>query len=455
VTGESAQMTKGAALANAHRRYQRVFDAFAANGAGDAPEWLKERRAKALAGFMLSGFPTGNQEAWRFTDIKAIARTEFDLAPAAAVTGAELEGLVPAVPGARRAVFVNGRFSAGASSLEELPAGVRFGSLRDFLDTDGDRIRAHLGAHASTAEQPFGALNTAFLADGAYVYVPKHVVLEHPLQVVFAARPAKTPTVAHPRLLVVTEQGARAEILESYVGVGDGVYWSNATTEVVLGESAKVDLYRYQQEGPQAFHTAITHSQQARDSVFKLATFGFGANLSRHDVTAVLDGEGADCTLDGLSLMRGRQHTDAHTTLVHAAPNCTSWEYFNGIFDDRARGVFTGRIVVRPGAQKTDSKQTNNNLLLSETARADSQPQLEIYADDVKCTHGATLGPMDDDHVFYLQARGLSMEMARAMLTYGFASEILDVVSDDVLRQQLDAMVRDWLGRDIVPLNNG
>ena len=212
-----------------------------------------------------------------------------------------------------------------------------------------------------------------------------------------------------------------------------------------MGAQANLDVYRVVQESDLAYHTGLTHSYQARASDLSVTTLTFGGHLVRHDIHSVLDGEGADCTIDGLSMMRGRQHVDYHTTLEHAQPNCTSWEYFNGIFDDRSRGVFTGRIIVRPGAQKTDSKQTNNNLLLSEHARADSQPQLEIYADDVKCTHGATLGPIDGEHLFYLQSRGLSVPDARALLTYGFATEILATVKLEVLRKELNELVQQRL----------
>jgi Fe-S cluster assembly protein SufD len=378
----------------------------------------------------------------------------FGRAPAGTTTPEVLEPRIVTMRG-DRAVFVNGRFAPEHSLLDGLPEGVRFGSIAGAFDTDGALLEAHLGAYTAASNHAFEALNTAFLADGAFVYVPEGVALTVPLHIVFATIPGAEPVVTYPRVLVVAERGAKVVVGESYVGIGDGTYWSNATTEVVLGDEAKVDLYRMQREGEQAYHTAVTRSHQGRDSVFKLATFGFGAQLSRHDIVAVLDGEGADCTLDGLSLMRADQHTDAHTTLEHAKPNCTSWEYFNGIFDERAHGVFTGRIIVRPGAQKTDAKQTNNNLLLSESARADSQPQLEIYADDVKCTHGATLGPMDDDQVFYLQARGMSRDAARAMLTYGFASEILSAVTEPALRHQLDALVRERLGGQVMAQMEG
>lgn len=430
----------------AAQRYRDAFEAFAGNGAGAVPAWLQERRVRAFEQFSEAGFPHGRLEAWRFTDVKPLVRTEFGLAPAAqGVTANDVEPRIVALPSQRVAVFVNGRFAPEVSSVGTLPDGVRFGSLCQALASDADLLEPYLGRYADTSDRPFAALATAFVHDGAFLYVPKEVEIAEPFQVLFLVQPSADPVVVHPRNLFIVERGAKAMVVESYAALGAGTYWSNAVTEAIVGDNASLDAYRLQRDGAEAYHTATTHSHQGRDSRASLITATVGAALSRHDIHAVLDGEGADCTLDGLGLQRARQHTDWHTTLEHAKPHGTSWEYFNGIFDDRAHGVFTGRIIVRPGAQKTDSKQTNNNLLLSERARADSQPQLEIYADDVKCTHGATLGPIDPDHLFYLEARGLTPAEARAMLTYGFAWEVLNNVAHVPLRAALDRIVQDWL----------
>jgi Fe-S cluster assembly protein SufD len=321
------------------------------------------------------------------------------------------------------------------------------GSLRDVLRTDPNLVEPHLAKYALDDYNPLAALNTGFIHDGGFLFVPAKVVLERQVHFLFLTLPSDgdPAPVTYPRNLYVVETGAQASLVESYAGTGVGVYWTNAVTEVVVGENANLDAYRIQRENVDAYHTATTHSVQGRHSNYSFITFTFGAALSRHDIRAVLDGEGADATLDGLSMLRDRQHTDYHTTLEHAQPQCTSWEYFNGVFDDRAHGVFNGRIIVRQGAQKTDSKQTNNNLLLSGNARADSQPQLEIYADDVRCTHGATLGPIDDEHMFYLQSRGLTKDAARDMLTYGFGSEILNAVKSEQVRQDLDRIIHEWL----------
>lgn len=430
----------------AAERYLAAFEAFASNGAAAAPQWLKTRRAEAIHRFAQRGFPSTREEAWRFTDIRPLVEEPFALAQPLRAEDADpvlwADVLVGDGPH-HTAVFVNGFYSAEHSSTAGLPKGVKLGSLAAALETDHDLIQEHLARYAAGDTNPLTWLSTAFVRDGAFVYVAKDTVLDRPLELIFAAVPqGDVPQVWHPRTLIIIERGAQVSLVETYVGVGRTPYWTNAVTEVVVGENANVDAYRVQRESDAAFHTATTQSIQGRNSVFSCIAFTFGGQLTRHDLNAVLDGEGGEATLDGLTVVRGRQHVDYHTTLDHAKPHCNSWEFFNGIFDDRSRGVFNGRIMVRPGAQKTDSKQTNNNVLLSKHARADSQPQLEIYADDVKCTHGATLGPLDAAHVFYLQARGLDEKAARALLTYGFASEILSNVTHEPLRNQLDALVR-------------
>jgi Fe-S cluster assembly protein SufD len=408
------------------------------------PAWLQELRQEAINRFAAVGFPTTRDEAWRFTSVEQLAAGRFSAAPAG-IPGGVREAVARVLVGEPHerlvATFVNGRFAKELSTLEALPAGVVVGSLTDAMSSHGDLVQAHLGRYASAETSPFTALSTAFVADGGFVYVPRNVVVDQPLQIVFVAAGGAKPIVNHVRTLFVVEEGAQLSLIEQYVGAGEGAYWTNAVTEWVVGANAVVDAYRIQRERTDASHTATTWSQQGRSSVFSAVNFAFGAGLCRHDIHAVLDGEGAECTVNGLSVLRGNQLVDHHTTIDHAKPHCNSWELFNGVYDERARGVFTGRIIVRPGAQKTDSKQTNNSLLLSEEARSDSQPQLEIYADDVKCTHGATLGPIDEKSLFYLQSRGIGGTAARNLLTYGFGAEILNSVSLEPLRAHLDDLV--------------
>ena len=431
--------------------YVKDFQAFASNGAAGAPPWLREIREGAIARFAALGFPTMKQEAWRFTSVAPIAEQHFTLAPplvsrlpSPAVVESLALGLGP------RIVVVDGRYAPGLSSLAGLPEGVQATSLAAATRAGpgGELARRHLARYAPWQDNAFAALNTAFLADGAFVHIAADTALAQPLEILFLATSgagggaADGPAVSHPRSLFVVERGARAALIESYASLADGVQWTNAVTETVVGEAARVELYRVQREGRNAYHIATTQSRQERDSYLALHALTLGGSLARHDITTVLDGPGAELILNGLYLLGGSQHADHHTVIDHAQPHCASHEFFNGVLAERAHGVFNGRIIVRAGAQRTDSKQTNNNLLLSTEARADSQPQLEIYADDVKCTHGSTVGPLDQTALYYLRSRGLSPETARSLVTYGFAAEILGRMQRPDVRERLDGLVR-------------
>ncbi len=426
--------------------YVSAFERFTSNGGGNVPGWLAETRRDAMSKFVEAGFPTTRQEAWRFTDLAPILRQPFALpaGPAPEVT-AEFVAAHRVDPDIPVAVVVNGRFDAALSQLDGLTPKLVVTSLEDAIRSHASVVERHLTRYVRDAENPFASLSNAFVADGTFIYVPRDVQAGT-VQVLCIAAPRRSdPMLLHPRALVVVEAGAVASVIETYVSAGSGLSWTNAVTELAVADNAQLAAYRVQDEAVSAFHTAGTWSHQRRDSRLTTVVFTFGGSLTRHNLVGVMDGDGAECTINGLSVLAGRQHVDYHTALDHASPHCRSWEYFNGIFDERSRGVFNGRIIVRPGAQKTDAKQTNNNLLLSPTARADSQPQLEIYADDVKCTHGATLGPIDQAHLFYLQSRGLSLADARMLLTYGFASEILNTVDHAVLRERLDRHVQSRL----------
>ena len=391
-----------------------AYEAFAANGASGAPPWLKEMRERAIARFAEVGFPTTRLEQWRFTNVQPISETAFEL---------------------QRASW----------ELGPVPAGVTVATLGDAVATTPDFVRGHLGHYASVETNPFTALATAFLADGIVIRVAARSIVADPIRVTCRIPSGRRP-MTHPRLLIVVEREAQAKIVETYEGDAHRVSLTNSVTEVVVEEGAQLDLCREQREGAHSNHVAASHLHQARDSRLVFTTIALGAGLVRHDIHGVLDGSNAYLILNGLSVLGGRQHVDHHTTIEHAQPHCESHEYFNGVFDGESHGVFNGRIIVRPGAQRTDSKQTNNNLLLSQSARADSQPQLEIYADDVKCTHGSTVGPLDPTALFYLRSRGLSAEAARGLLTYGFGAEILDRIAVPGARARLDSEIRARLG---------
>jgi len=414
------------------------YRAWASNGASGAPDWLKDLREGGIARFHDLGFPNMKQEAWRFTSVAPIAEGSFELAkpPARVPTLDEIRPFLLLEAGLRL-VFVDGFFQRSLST----PLFDDVQSLAHVVAHRPDLVRQYLGKYVATQDRPFSALNTAFVSDGAFVHVPAKAAIPEPIQLLFLAS-GNTPVVTHPRNLVVVEREARASIVETYAALGDHGYWTNAVTEIVAGDGARVDYHRVQRESDRAYHVATTQSHQGRDSTLNLHFVAFGGALARHDIGAVLGGPGGKLILNGLYLLAGTQHADHHTTIDHAADHCESHEYFNGVLDGKSRGVFTGRIIVRPGAQKTDSKQTNNNLLLSGQAHADSQPQLEIYADDVKCTHGSTVGPLDPRALFYLRSRGVGEDEARRLLTYGFATEILGRMEVAPLRAQLDAIVR-------------
>jgi len=409
--------------------------------------WLAELRMRAMKRFTEIGFPSTRDEEWRFTNVEPIAEGGFALPPPTGKGVAESDIARLAGGGVEqgpRIVFTDGAWSASLSRLSGLPDGIRVEPFSTALAGSPDLIRRHVGRYAKFDTAGFTALSTAFLREGALVHVGAGVEWDHPIQIVFAASGVEGIAI-HPRCLIVVEQGAKAVVQELYVGPG-GKYFTNAVTELVVADGARLDHYRIQNDSPTAYHIASTHSQQGRDSVLESCSVAFGSRMSRHEVEAVLGGSGAFLTLNGLSVLGGHQHVDHHTVIDHAQPHCESHELFNGVFDEQARGIFNGRIVVRPGAQRTDSKQTNNNLLVSKDARADSQPQLEIYADDVKCTHGATLGPLDDTSMFYLQSRGIDAAQARKLLTYGFGADIVNRAQSLPVRKYLDRLLGDRLG---------
>jgi len=436
------------AIADARDRYLADYKRFTSNGGAHAQPWLADLRQRAAARLAETGFPTLKEEAWRFTNVSPLLETEFTPAKAGSRHSmAALAGLTIAGEAGRRLVFVNGLFEPTLSSVRELPSNVRFENLLAAYKASPDVLRRHLGQHARFDDNGFTALSTAFVNDGAFLHIPRGVELKDPLEIVYLSTASGSASVSHPRTLVVVDDGGSGVVVERYAGLDGGQYFTNTVTELVLADGARLDHCRVQQEGAGAYHVAATQSVQGRDSVLESCSVALGSALARHDIGAIMNGPGGNLILNGLTLAVGHQHVDHHTTIDHAQPHCESHELFNGIFDDHSRGVFTGRIIVRPGAQRTDSKQTNNNLLLSRDARADSQPQLEIYADDVKCTHGATLGPVDDAAMFYLRSRGLDALEARNLLTYGFAADVVSRIKSDAMRSHLYPLLLERLCR--------
>ncbi len=409
------------------------------------PKWLLPLRKAGLAQFAELGFPTTHDEDWRFTNVAPIAKLPFHPAfEAPAVNGAEtgvLKEFALAKLAGPRLVFVNGHFSSKLSSAGKLPPGAKVSNLAAVLSNDPALVEKYLGRCVPNQDNAFTALNQAFFLDGAFVHVPKGVSIAEPIQIVYICSAKQTGAAVHPRNLIVAEANSQVTIVESYIATTDAAYFTNAVTELFVGDHATVEHVKFQDEAESAFHMAAIHGEFGRASNARVHSFALGAKLSRNTICAKLAGEGLECILNGLYLTRGEQLADHHMVVEHAQPHCASHEYFNGILDDKSKGVFHGRILVQQIAQKTDAKQTNKNLLLSDDATADTKPQLEIYADDVKCTHGATIGQLNDESIFYLRSRGIGPETARRMLIHAFAGEIIERVKCEPAREELDKLV--------------
>jgi len=423
-----------------------------------APAWLRERREQASRRFAEVGFPTTRQEDWRFTNIAPIADAKFALAEGSFAQAPALISSV-AVPGSLRLAIVNGQFAAGLSDLSAMPKGVRIAGLRDGARDGTDGLEQHLGKVFNIDAHPFAALNTSLLDDGVAIFVASGAVIETPIHIVVvtgsdlpsvaSAKEGDKAVTAHPRVLVVAGAHSQVRIAQTFIGAADSVYFNNAVAEIVVGEGAIVDYYTDQRESERAYHVANIQAHVEAKGVFASHAFSTGAKIQRHDIGIGLKGEGADCTMNGVYLADDEKLMDTHTSLDHAMPHCTSHEIYKGILAGKAKAVFNGRIIVRLDAQKTDAKQTNRALLLSDEATINSNPQLEIFADDVKCTHGAAVGQLDEEAMFYLQARGLTRTEARDMLLHAFAGEVLDGLKIPALREQIETNFFNTLARDV------
>ena len=428
--------------------YLKAFERFEQAGASAQPSWLFPLRKAGMARFAELGFPTLGHEDWRFTNVAPIAKLQFKPVFDATPDGLTKDSLTQfpfaKLPGTRL-VFVNGLYAAELSTVPEHSDGIKVSSLAAALTSDSSLIEKHLGRYVRTEDNAFAALNNAFFQDGGFVYVPAGKSLEEPVQLLFINTSKDAGATTHPRNLIIVEREAKLTVIESYVSLASAPTFTNAVTEFVLGDNAGVEHCKFQDESTEAYHIAALHSHLGRTVNFSSHSIAIGAKLSRNNIRTTLDGEGIEAVLNGVYITNGDQLADHHMVVDHARPNCASHEYFNGILAGKSKGVFHGRILVRPDAQKTDAKQTNKNLLLSDEASADAKPQLEIYADDVKCTHGATIGQLNEESIYYLRSRGIGLETARRMLIHAFAGEIIDRVKHDALREELDALVWDRL----------
>ena len=412
---------------------------------GHARGWINALRRRGGEVFGRLGFPSNALEEWRDTNIAPLAQTPFVAAPAVAATQARplFEQQSFGRAAAAELVFVNGHFAAELSHLPPLPQGVRAMPLERAIEEHAELVERHLGRYAKIEEHPFAALNTGFLRQGAFVHLARGAQCDRPIHLLFlstgSAAGADVATVSHPRVLIVAEENSESSVVETYAAAAEGpAYLTNAVTEIVAAASARIDHNKLQQESLSAFHIALMQVELAANSVFVSHSTSLGSKLTRNDLRAFMGGEGIEATLNGLVYARGDQHIDNHTLLQHEKGHCTSHELYKHVLADKATGVFKGKIYVQQDAQKTDSKQTTKSLLLSDTAQMNSQPALEIYADDVKCTHGSTIGPVDPNAVFYLISRGLSLAQARHLMTYAFAADITRRIKVATVRARIE-----------------
>lgn len=435
-------------ISNLENSYRRAFVALEDRAELNGASWVQRLRANALERFEELGFPSVKDEEWKYTNVAAIAKADFEvgISSTKANRAADLSELVsfgsPETE-TSQLIFVNGKLRNDLSSVSGLPPEVVAMDLAEAIQDKryGEIVRTNLARHADYIANGFTALNTAFISEGAFVFIPKGVLVETPIQLLFISDADGINAAIFPRVLFVAEENSSATLVESYASTHDSVYFNNAVVEIALKDGARLEHYKVQRESQAAFHIATTHADLGPHSTYDSTTITFGAQLSRHDYGVIMDHEGAECWVDGLYLVAEGQHTDTHSVIDHRKPHCTSHQLYKGILDGKSRAVFNGKVFVRHDAQKTDAMQTNKNLLLSNEARVDTKPQLEILADDVKCAHGAAVGQIDEDELFYLATRGIHPDLARNLLTYGFAEEVIGKIKLHSIRAQLDEAV--------------
>jgi Fe-S cluster assembly protein SufD len=419
-------------------QWEALFENFEQRVEPSSPGWLMSLRRAGNAHFGELGFPTTDHEEWRFTNVRPIAALEPQAPPAnVRLTHEDIARFTYHDLPSRMLVFVDGRLHPELSSPGKND-GAKVLDLAAAIQAEADVLQQHLGRYARYDDNAFAALNTSLIDDGAVILIGAKQEIAEPIFLLFVSTGKVAGVVTNPRILVVAQERSSAVVIEKYVTLGDEPHFTNAVTELVLAEGARLEHCKIQDESVNAFHVATIQVYQKRDSNLLTHSISLGAAIARNNVTPVLDAEGCECTMNGLYLGHGTQLIDHHTAIHHAKPHCNSHEFYHGILDGKSQGVFNGKIFVRPDAQKTDAKQTNRNLLLSDEASINTKPQLEIFADDVKCTHGATVGQLEEEHIFYLRARGIGLEQARRMLVHAFASDIVNRISIEAIRNELD-----------------
>ncbi|MDP4174763.1 MAG: Fe-S cluster assembly protein SufD [Bacteroidota bacterium] len=427
--------------------YYSNFELFenSLNGQSKAP--VHKIRKEAIAEFIELGFPTTKNEEWKYTNIAPLLTQNFKpayLSNKISLSKEEVSKFLFTGVNASILVFVNGDFSNELSSLLPEAKGVKFESLRQVLNNEPDFIEKYLLKSNKTIDG-FSALNRAFISDGIVLRVPDSTILENPVHLLFISGSDEENLLVQPLNYIFVGKNSQIKIIESTVGVGSKAYLLNSVTEIFTGENSVTNYYKIQNDPDTCFQVSRTLIHQERSSVFTSNVISIGGELIRNDISTIFESEGCESNLYGLYLADGKRHIDNHTLIDHAVAHCHSNELYKGILDEKARGVFNGKVLVRKDAQKTQAYQSNKNLLLSRLAKVDTKPQLEIFADDVKCSHGATIGQLDEQSMFYLRSRGIGTEKARSLLLNAFASDIVDLISIEPLRETMNRIILDRL----------
>ncbi len=426
--------------------YESKFETFEQSLNGEKSTSEHAIRRNAIHRFAELGFPTKRQEEWRFTDISQIAKMKFHPVLHYESNGVMKSDIKPyMLNDALHLVFINGIFSYELSNINLIPAGMTVVNLAEMLKKHPETIRSNINHSVMGEENAFTTLNTAFLWDGAFISVPQGTILENPIQLLFVATDCEQIYAAQPRNIIIAGIDSRFKLAETYVGISMNTYLTNTFTEITLGDNSIVEHDKFQIESINAYHIGTTQVQMNKGSRYYSNAISLGGSIVRNNLNVRFDAEGCECVLNGLSHSRGAQVTDNHTVIDHSKSHCSSQELYKSILDGASKGVFNGKVFVRKDAQKTDAKQTNKTLLLSDNATINTKPQLEIFADDVKCTHGATIGQLDDEQVFYLRSRGISINAARNILISAFASDVINRITIKSLRKQVEQVIHDRL----------
>lgn len=422
--------------------YIKNFEAFEAGLNGGTTKPVHDLRRDAISSFGEMNFPTIRDEEWKYTNLTPLLKHTFRTAPAAPkISKDEIKQFLFNDMPCSLLVFINGNYSEELSDIMKAPKGVVIENIAKSLSENNPVVKKHFGKYADFKSHIFTSLSTAFVKDGAFVYIPDGKIVEEPIHILFIASSKDEKIISQPRNLFVAGKNSQATILEHFVSLDEGVYFTNSVTEVVADENSFLDHIKLQEESKNAFHIARMEVDQERASNFHSHSISFGGAITRNDFNTRFNDEGGESTLNGLFMIEGSQLFDAHTMIDHAMPHCNSHELYKGILDDKSRGVFNGKVMVRKDAQKTNAFQENNNIILSNDALVNTKPQLEIFADDVKCSHGATIGQLNQDAMFYLKTRGIGEESGRAILIHAFASDVVKSIKVQAVKDYIEKIL--------------